>query len=43
VYRKDFGKQTAVLAKAMKAYNPDSGWQEEEDQQEKTADEQKTK
>jgi hypothetical protein len=43
VYHKDLGKQTAVLAKAMKTYNPDSSWQKDEDQQEETADEQNTK
>ena len=43
VYRKDLGKKTAVLAKAMKEYNPDSSWKKDEDQQEETASEQKTK
>ena len=33
VYQKDLGKQTAVLAKAMKEYNPDSSWQKAEDEQ----------
>ena len=42
VYRKDLGAQTAVLAKAMKEYNPNSTWQKDEDQQEETAGEQKT-
>jgi hypothetical protein len=39
VYRKDLGKNTAALAKAMKEYNPDSSWNKDEDQQE-TAGEQ---
>jgi hypothetical protein len=43
VYRKDLGAQTAVLAKAMKEYNPNSSWQKDEDQQEETAGEQNTK
>jgi hypothetical protein len=43
VYQKDLGKKTAVLAKAMKEYNPNSSWQKVEDQQEETAGEQKTK
>ncbi len=42
VYQKDLGKQTAALAKAMKEYNPDSGWQKAEDEQ-VTAGTQKTK
>jgi hypothetical protein len=42
VYRKDLGPNTATLAKAMKAYNPDSTWQKDEDQQEETAAAQKT-
>jgi len=43
VYQKDLGKQTDLLAKAMKEYNPDSSWQKAEDQQEGTAGEQKSK
>jgi hypothetical protein len=43
VYRKDLGKNTAVLAKAMKEYNLNSTWQKDEDQQEETADEPRTK
>ncbi len=43
VYRKDLGKNTAVLAKAMKEYSPNSTWQKDEDQQEETAGEQKIK
>jgi hypothetical protein len=43
VYRKDLGKNTAVLAKAMKEYNPSSTWQKDEDQQEETAGEQEIK
>ena len=34
VYQKDLGKQTEVLAKAMKDYNPNSTWQKAEDEQE---------
>jgi len=41
VYRKDLGKNTAVLAKAMKEYNPDSSWAKDLDQQEETASEHK--
>ena len=42
VYEKDLGKKTDALAKAMKEYNPTSGWQKaEEGEQEATADEQK--
>jgi len=37
VYRKDLGSSTAALAKAMKAYNPDSTWKKDEDQQEEAA------
>src|SRR5271165_3946997 len=43
VYQKDLGKKTDVLARAMKEYNPDSSWQKADDQQEKSAVEQKTK
>jgi hypothetical protein len=43
VYQKDLGKKTAVLAKAMKEYAPNSGWQKTEEQQENPAGEQKTK
>ena len=43
VYQKDLGRKTDVLAKAMKEYNPNSSWQKAEDQQEKTAGEQKIK
>ena len=42
VYRKDLGRNTAVLAKAMKEYNPSAGWQKPEDQQKETAGAQKT-
>jgi len=41
VYRKDLGSDTAVLAKAMKAYNPDASWAKDRDQQEEAAREQK--
>lgn len=33
VYQKDLGAQTGVVAKAMKEYNPGSGWQKAVDQQ----------
>lgn len=38
VYQKDLGKKTEVLAKAMKEYNPDSRWQNAEDQEETPGD-----
>jgi Protein of unknown function (DUF2950) len=42
VYEKDLGMKTDTVAKAMKEYNPNSGWQKaEEGEQESTADEQK--
>jgi hypothetical protein len=37
VYEKDLGENTAVIAKAMKAYDPDPGWNRSEDAQEKAA------
>jgi hypothetical protein len=43
VYQKDLGKQTGVLAKAMKEYNPNSSWQELADQQEVAAGDQQTR
>jgi len=43
VFEKDLGKKTEVLAKAMKEYNPYSGWQKSEEQAEETAEVQKTK
>ena len=43
VYRKDLGKNTDALAKALKEYNPNSTWQKDEDQQEETAGEQEVK
>src|ERR1700678_2781806 len=42
VYRKDLGRNTAVLTKAIKEYNPDSSWQKDVDQEEETAGERKT-
>ena len=42
VYRKDLGRNTAVLAKAMKEYDLDSSWKKDDDQQEEAASEQKT-
>lgn len=43
VYQKDLGRQTAVFAKAMKEYSPDSSWQKGEDQQEESAGEAQNK
>ncbi len=43
VYRKDLGRQTDVIGKAMKEYNPDSTWHKDEDQQEMTASAQASK
>src|ERR1039458_7537971 len=39
VYEKDLGKTTAILAKTMKEYEPNSNWQKPEEQQEETASE----
>jgi hypothetical protein len=39
VYEKDLGKKTGILAKAMKEYNPGSGWKKAEEQQEEAANE----
>jgi len=41
VYQKDLGRQTEVLAKAMKEYDPNSTWRKGENQQEETAEGQK--
>jgi len=43
VYQKDLGKETDVLAKAIKEYNPSASWQKLEGQQEEAAGEQQTK
>jgi hypothetical protein len=43
VYEKDLGKKTDVLAKAMKEYNPNSSWQETDDQPEENASAQELK
>ena len=43
VYQKDLGKKTQALPKAVKEYDPDSTWQELEEQKEETAGEPKTK
>ena len=43
VYEKDLGKKTEALAKGMKEFNPNSGWQKAEEQPEEAAGEQKTK
>lgn len=37
VHEKDLGQNTAVLAKAIAAYNPDSSWRHSEDEQEQAA------
>jgi hypothetical protein len=37
VYEKDLGRNTATLAKAMQAYDPDSSWRKSEDAQEQAA------
>jgi hypothetical protein len=37
VHEKDLGPDTARLAQAMSAYDPDSSWRHSEDEQEKTA------
>lgn len=39
VYEKDLGSKTAVLAAAMKEYNPDSTWKKAEEQQDEMAGE----
>ncbi len=39
VFEKDLGKKTDVLGKDMAEYNPGSGWQKAEEQQEETASE----
>jgi Protein of unknown function (DUF2950) len=43
VYEKDLGKKTDAVARSMKEYNPRSGWQQAEEQQEETASDQKAK
>jgi hypothetical protein len=43
VYQKNLGKKTDALAKAMKAYDPDSTWQKPAEELEKTASEQNAK
>jgi hypothetical protein len=43
VYEKDLGKKTDVVASSMKEYNPSSGWEKTEDQQEEAAAEQNAK
>jgi len=43
VYEKDLGKKTDVVAKGMKEYKLNSSWQEAEEQQEKTANDQRAK
>jgi len=41
VYEKDLGKQSAVLAKSMKEYDPNPGWQKAEELQEPATGERK--
>ncbi len=43
VYEKDLGKKTDAVARSMKEYNPNSSWQQAEEQQEETASGQKAK
>jgi hypothetical protein len=43
VYERDLGKKTEAIARSMKEYNPNSTWHKAEEQQEQTADVQKTK
>jgi hypothetical protein len=43
VYQKDLGKKTEALAMTLVEYNPKLTWQKAEEQQEETADNQKTK
>jgi hypothetical protein len=42
VYQKDLGKKTETVARAMREYKPNSGWQKAEEQPEETAEDQKT-
>jgi hypothetical protein len=37
VYERDLGKETVVLAKAMKQFDPDANWQKTEGMQAQTA------
>jgi hypothetical protein len=39
VHEKDLGKKTEMAGKAMKDYDPGSGWQKAEEQQEEAANE----
>lgn len=41
VYQKDLGKKTEVVAKAMNEYNPNSGWQKSEDEEQQAVSDQK--
>lgn len=41
VYRRDLGPNTTTIAKAMKAYNRDTTWSKDEDQQEESASDQR--
>ena len=43
VYRKDLGKETETIGKAMKTFNLNSTWRKDEDQQEMTTSAQATK
>jgi hypothetical protein len=42
VYQRDIGKKTEVAAKAMKEYDPNSGWQKAEDEEQDAATDQKS-
>ena len=43
VYEKDLGKKTDAVARSLKEYNPNSSWQQAEEQQEETGGDQKAK
>jgi hypothetical protein len=43
VYQKDLGRNTDVLAKALKEFNPNSSWQKAEDEQKAAATGQATR
>ena len=38
IYQKDLGKETGVIAKDMKKYDPDATWQKVEEAQESARD-----
>jgi hypothetical protein len=43
VYEKDLGKKTDAVARSLKEYNPNSSWQQAEEQQQETGGDQKAK